>query len=173
MEKVMVRKVVSNEDDVNRDPISGETGAHPLGTGTGALAGGVAGAALGAVAGPAGALVGAVVGAMAGGAVGHEVAENYNPTAEEIYWREYFVQEPYYAKDKTFDYYGPAYQVGWEGRARHHGRRFDDVEPELRAAYERVKTKSSAEWADARAAARAAWNRVDHNWERDRRKVTA
>lgn len=173
MDKVMVRKVVSNEDDVNRDPISAETGAHPLGTGVGALSGGLAGAALGTLAGPAGALVGAVVGAVAGGAVGHEVGESVNPTAEEIHWREYYVQEPYAMREKSYDYYAPAYQVGWEGRARHHGRRFDDVEPELRAAYERVKTTASADWAEARAAARAAWNRVDHNWDRDRRKAAA
>lgn len=166
MEKVMVRKVVANEEDVNRDPLSGETGAHPVGTGAGALAAGVAGAALGIPGGPAGMLVGAVVGAVAGGALGHEAAEQLNPTAEEIYWREYFVQEPYYAKDKSFEYYSAGYQVGWEGRKRHYGRRFDDVETELKAAYERVKTKSSAEWAEARHAARAAWERVDHNWQR-------
>ena len=166
MDKVTVRKVVSNEEDVNRDPISGETGAHPVGTGAGALSGGIAGAALGTLAGPAGALVGAVIGAITGGAVGREAAEAYNPTAEEIYWREYFVQEPYIARDKTYDYYGPAYQTGWEGRGRHQGRRFDDVEDDLRAAYERVKVKGGAEWSEARAAARAAWDRVDHSWQR-------
>jgi hypothetical protein len=166
MDKVITRKVVSNEEDVNRDPLSGETGAHPVGTGAGALAAGVAGAALGIAGGPAGMLVGAAVGAIAGGALGHHAAESLNPTAEEIYWREYFVREPYYAKDKSYEYYAPAYQTGWEGRKAHTGRRFDDIELELKQIYERRKTAASADWADARVAARAAWERVDHNWQR-------
>jgi uncharacterized protein (TIGR02271 family) len=65
----------------NRDPISGELGAHPVGTAVGATAGAVAaGAAAGSVAGPVGTVVGAVVGAVAGGAAGKGVAETVDPT---------------------------------------------------------------------------------------------
>jgi len=54
--------------DANRDPISGEPGAHPIGTGIGAAGGGAAagaatGMAVGTVAGPVGTAVGAAVGA--------------------------------------------------------------------------------------------------------------
>ena len=53
MTEVITRKVITNEEDQNRDPISGAPGAHPLGTGAGAASGGVAGAAVGlAVGGP-------------------------------------------------------------------------------------------------------------------------
>ena len=166
MDKVLTRKVVKNEEDLNRDPITGTPGAHPLGTGAGAASGGVAGAAIGMVAGPGGALLGAVIGAVAGGLAGKEAAESLNPTAEEIYWREYYTQEPYYARDKTYEYYNTAYRTGWEGRAQHDGRRFEEVEEQLRVAYERVKTEASADWAQARDAARAAWERVDHSWNR-------
>ena len=66
----------------NRDPLSGELGAHPIGTGVGAAAGGVAaGAAAGSVAGPVGTVVGAAVGAVAGGLAGKGVAEKVDPTA--------------------------------------------------------------------------------------------
>ena len=65
----------------NRDPLSGELGAHPIGTGVGAAAGGVAaGAAVGSVAGPVGTVVGAAVGAVAGGLAGKGVAEKVDPT---------------------------------------------------------------------------------------------
>ena len=65
----------------NRDPISGELGAHPVGTGVGAVAGGVAaGAVVGSVAGPVGTAVGAAVGAVAGGLAGKGVAEVLDPT---------------------------------------------------------------------------------------------
>jgi len=36
MAEVITKKVVANEGDLNRDPISGTVGAHPLGTGAGA-----------------------------------------------------------------------------------------------------------------------------------------
>ena len=50
------------DKDLNRDPISGKPGAHPVGTGAGAASGGAAGAAAGmAVGGPAGSVVGAAV----------------------------------------------------------------------------------------------------------------
>jgi len=166
MDKVLTRRVVSNEEDVNRDPLSGETGAHPIGTGAGAVSGGMAGGVLGAIAGPAGALIGAVVGAVAGGLAGKEAAEAVNPTAEEIHWREYYTQEPYFVADKSYEYYGPGYRTGWEGRALFDGHTFDEVENQLRLAYERVKQRESADWAQARDAARAAWERVDHSWRR-------
>jgi len=47
MTEIITTKVVSNEQDLNRDPITGTPGAHPLGTGTGAASGGVAGAVCG------------------------------------------------------------------------------------------------------------------------------
>jgi hypothetical protein len=40
-------------------------------------------------------------------------------------------------------------------------RRFEDLEPELRTQYERVKGKSRLAWEDAKHAARAAWDRVE------------
>src|ERR1043166_7952596 len=61
--------------DENRDPISRARGAHPVGTGVGAVAGGAAtGAAVGSVAGPAGTAAGIVGSAVVGGLVGKGVA---------------------------------------------------------------------------------------------------
>ena len=59
-------QLANTNTDKNQDPISGEPGSHPVGTGIGAALGG-AGAAAGIVAGPAGAVVGAMAGAIAGG----------------------------------------------------------------------------------------------------------
>ena len=79
----------------NRDPLSGEKGAHPIGTGVGAAAAGAAaGAAGGMMAGPAGAAVGAVIGAVAGGLAGKGVAESIDPTVETKYWREQLHDPP-------------------------------------------------------------------------------
>ena len=72
----------------NRDPITGAPGAHPVGTGIGAIAGGAAvGAAIGTVAGPLGTGIGMAAGAIAGGLAGNGIAEKIDPTAEDAYWR--------------------------------------------------------------------------------------
>lgn len=166
MTNVMTRKVVANEDALNRDPLTGTNGAHPMGTGAGAASGGVAGAAVGmAIGGPVGSLIGAAVGAVTGGLAGKSAAEAVNPTAEETFWRETYVREPYYVKGKPFEYYAPGFRAGWEGRVRHDGRTFEEAEPELRAAYELAKVELGAGWQDVRPAARAAWNRVDLYWQ--------
>jgi uncharacterized protein (TIGR02271 family) len=71
----------NREQDANRDPLTGEPGSHPVGTGAGAIAGGAAaGAATGTVAGPVGTGIGAAAGAVAGGLAGKGAAEHFNPT---------------------------------------------------------------------------------------------
>src|SRR5712672_3475723 len=123
---------VDTTRDANRDPITGTPGAHPVGTGVGAAGAGAAGAAIGALGGPVGIAVGAAVGAVAGGLAGKGVAESVNPTAEDAYWRSNFKSRPY-AGSATYDEYAPAYRYGWESRARHGDKRWEDVEGNLRS----------------------------------------
>jgi hypothetical protein len=71
-------------EDTNPDPITGQPGAHPLGTGVGAAGVGSVATVVGAaVGGPVGAVVGAVVGSVAGGLVGKGTAESLNPSSED------------------------------------------------------------------------------------------
>lgn len=69
-----------DEPGMNPDPLTGAPGAHPVGTGLGAVSGAAAGASIGAAAGPLGAAVGTVVGAVAGALAGRGAAEAVNPT---------------------------------------------------------------------------------------------
>ncbi len=151
------------KDDANRDPITGAPGAHPVGTGVGAALGGMAaGAAAGTLAaGPVGTMVGAAAGAIAGGLAGKAVAEHYDPTVEDAYWRENFQREPYYQKDMSYDDYGPAYRLGWESRGRYTGAKFDDVDADLARDYDNSRGKSRLGWDHAKHATRAAWHRVE------------
>lgn len=72
---------MSDSNPRNEDPITGEAGAHPVGTGVGATGGAVTGATVGTlIAGPVGTIVGAAIGAIAGGLAGKGVAEGMNPT---------------------------------------------------------------------------------------------
>ena len=66
MSELITRITVANEEDLNRDPITGTPGAHPLGTGAGAVVGALSGAVIGTVAGPLGAVIGAATGAVMG-----------------------------------------------------------------------------------------------------------
>jgi hypothetical protein len=146
----------------NRDPITGAPGAHPVGVGIGAAAGGIAaGAAAGTLAaGPIGTVVGAAVGAVVGGLGGKAVAEHYDPTVEEQYWRSNYEREPYYQPGTGFDDYAPAYKLGGEARSRFGDSTFDEIEDDLANDYRRTRGDSSLEWDSARDASRAAWERV-------------
>ncbi|HEY8360279.1 MAG TPA: PA2169 family four-helix-bundle protein, partial [Ramlibacter sp.] len=152
--------MAAEERDMNRDPITDEPGAHPVGVGAGATGGAVAGAAVGAIGGPIGAAVGGVVGAVVGGLAGKAAAEAVNPTAEEAFWKENYEKEPYYEKGRSFDDYGPAYRLGVAGRSR-----FEDpwtsVEPRLASEWESTRGNSSLSWDRASHATKAAWHRAD------------
>lgn len=155
---------------LNRDPISGAPGAHPVGTGAGAAAGGLTGAGIGAVAGgPVGAAIGGVAGAIAGGLAGKGIAENIDPTEEETYWRKTYETRPYYDRTLTFDDYAPAYRYGgksWLDR-RDSKRSFEDVESDLRTEWERAKAKSRLNWEKAKAAVRDGWEHVSNRFGPD------
>ena len=152
-----------DHDPANRDPITGEPGSHPVGTGAGSAGGALAGAAVGAVVGgPVGAVVGGAIGAVAGGAAGHTAGEAANPTVEGAYWRENFAKRPYYAKGRTFGDYEPAYRYGWEsaGDSSFKNRGFQEVEPDLQRKWKERSTKDGMDWSEAREASRDAWSRV-------------
>lgn len=157
---------VNENRDMNRDPITGTPGSHPLGTGVGAAGGAVAGAAVGAIFGPIGALVGGAVGAIGGGAAGHAVAERVDPTGEAEYWRSTYSSRPYY--NSSYDYetdYAPAYAYGSDARARYGNRAWDnEVESDLRSGWEKAKMKSRLAWEDAKDAVRDAWDRDDRTY---------
>lgn len=157
---------INENRDMNRDPISGTPGSHPLGTGVGATGGAVAGAAVGALFGPIGMLVGGAAGAIGGGAAGHAVAERVDPTGEAEYWRENYSSRPYYSADYDYDTdYAPAYAYGSESRARYGNRAWDDsLEADLRQGWESAKAKSRLTWEKAKDAVRDAWNRDDRTY---------
>jgi len=148
--------------DANRDPMTGEPGAHPVGVGTGAAGGGIAGAVIGgAVAGPIGAGVGAVVGAVSGGLAGKDAAEAINPTIEHEFWRKEFGNRPYFTHGTPYEQYGSAFQYGWESYANHMGKTFTDVEPQLGRDWESRRKQSKLSWTHAKGATQDAWQRVE------------
>lgn len=153
---------MEQKSDANRDPITKEPGAHPVGTGTGAASAGAAGAAIGGVVGgPVGAVVGAAIGAVAGGLAGKGAAEAVNPTVEDSYWRDNYSARSYAQADRGYDFYQPAYRYGWESKAKYKGKQYNDVERDLEQGWDGFKGSSKMTWNDARQATKDAWHRVE------------
>ncbi len=156
-----------NDTHDNRDPITGEPGSHPVGTGVGAAAGGMAaGAMAGTVVGPVGTVVGAVVGAVVGGLAGKGVAEVMDPTADDAYWQENYGSRSYVKDGESFDDYGPAYRFGSDSYQRADGRTFDQLEPDLKRDWESNKGSSNLTWERAKHASRDSWQRLSDSAER-------
>jgi hypothetical protein len=146
----------------NPDPLSGASGSHPIETGVGAAVGGAAaGLAVGALGGPVGAVVGGIVGgAVAGGLAGKGVGELIDPTLEDTWLREYHETRTDRRADVTHEHYRPAYRYGLSSYDRHQGRRFDEVEHDLRSGWDQARGASTMSWDDARGAARHAYDRI-------------
>lgn len=146
--------------DSNPDPITGEPGAHPIGTGVGAASAGAVGAAIGSVGGPVGVVAGAAIGAVAGGLAGKGVAESIDPTNEDGFWQKNHGGQPY-AIHGSYERYSGAYRTGYEGAARHGAEKdYSEVESDLKSAYEKSKAEGGVTWDRARHAARAAYERA-------------
>ena len=154
------RESKADVDDLHEDPLTGAAGAHPVGVAMGATGGAAAGAAVGAVGGPVGVAVGAAVGGVAGGLAGKGAAEAMNPTVEDTYWRENYRNQPYVEKERAYEYYQPAYRVGWESYSQYGKRSFDELDNDLAREWDQRRGDSQQTWREARAAARDAWNRV-------------
>ena len=159
MNKTQTTGSANKSRDTNPDPITGEPGSHPVGTGVGAAGAGAAGAAIGSMAGPVGTVVGAVVGAVAGGFAGKAAAEAIDPTAEDAYWRQNHASRPY-SRGSDYNTYQPAYRYGWESRSRYPDDSFEAKESELQSGWGAARGQTKLEWENAKLAARDAWNRV-------------
>lgn len=146
--------------NMNRDPITGAPGSHPVATGIGTAEGAATGAIFGSAVGPVGTLVGGVVGAVVGGLVGHGAGEEANPTPDDIYWRESYVREPYYNSAYTYEDYAPAYRFGSQLRSRSGVQIWDEQQQlVLRDEWEASRGTSRMTWEEARSPSRAAWER--------------
>jgi hypothetical protein len=156
------------QPDVNRDPLSEAAGAHPMGVGVGSAGGATMGAAVGSFAGPLGAAVGAVVGGLAGGLAGRNLAELANPTIEDAYWRQNYLDRPYVKNGAQYHVYEPAYRFGWEGRSRYRDLNWVTAEPHLRADWLEAGT-STGGWDTFGPAIRDAWDRFPNEIDRGSR----
>lgn len=85
----------------------------------------------------------------------------YDANTERDYWRTQYEKEGYFEAGNTYDDYEGAYRAGYEGRNQYAGKTFDEVETDVKVAWEKTKGNSRLAWEKAKHAARAAWDRVE------------
>jgi len=142
----------------DNDPVDGEA--------VGGVSGLAAGAAIGAATGgPIGAIIGAAAGALTGVGAAKGIDAIVNHEEEDAYWRDNYSTRPYATADRSYEHYRPAYQYGWESRARMGNRPYDEVEPELERDWDGYRTRDTSRsdltWSDAKHATRDAWHRIE------------
>jgi len=150
--------------DRNADPITNQSGSHPIETGIGAAVGGAAiGLAVSGPLAPAGAVVGVIAGGIAGGLAGKGIGELIDPTTKDNWLRDYFASEEakkHARAGETVDTYRPAYDYGVEAGTRHTGKTFDEVEPDLRSEWDSTRGGDGLPWDRSRPAVRHAFDRA-------------
>jgi len=100
-------------------------------------------------------------GAGSGGTSGGMEAQGVHADDfDAAYWQKSHAGRSYAAPGSIYEEYEPAYRYGWESHDRHKGRRWDDVESDLRSGWEKAegaKDNTRLGWDKARDAARDAW----------------
>lgn len=86
-------------------------------------------------------------------------AETAHPLLDEF--RARFRDAPYYSTGRGWADYAPAYKFGLAAQARAGGRRFEDVEADLAAAWGRPNPSSRLAWVEARGAVEDAWRQAE------------
>jgi len=84
-------------------------------------------------------------------------------TTEEDYWRQNYSNRPYVGSNRDFSVWSPGYRYGYESANRYHGRKWDEVESDLRTGWDRYEHRGSSAWEQMKHAVRDAWDRVTGN----------
>ncbi len=92
-------------------------------------------------------------------------------TTEDKYWRSNFASRPYVRADQGYEAYQPGYRYGFESAKQYSGRKWNEVESDLRSGWERFEHRGKSTWENVKDAVRDAWDRVtggDRNKETER-----
>lgn len=81
-------------------------------------------------------------------------------TSEDKYWRSNFASRPYARGDRGYESYQPGYRYGFESANRFRGRKWNEVENDLRSGYDKYEHRAQSTWENVKDAVRDAWDRV-------------
>lgn len=141
---------------------SGEIG-EKVGEGVGGVSGAVTGAAIGTIGGPLGVIVGGIAGAVGGWWAGREIGETADDYSDEhdTTYRQRFSTTPLEQRGRfqTYEEARPIYQLGYlaSRNPEYAGRRFEDIEPDLRHGWDRDIEARFGAWSAVRDTVRNAY----------------
>jgi hypothetical protein len=86
-------------------------------------------------------------------------------TSEDEYWRSNYSNRPYIGSNRNYDEWRPAYRYGYESANRYQGKRWEDVENDLRSGWDRYEHRGTnrSTWEQMKAAVRDGWDRLVGN----------
>ncbi len=153
-------------DTKDRSRVAGDE----IGEAAGGVSGVVAGAAIGSLGGPGGTLIGGIAGAVGGWWAGHAVAEaaqEYTLGDDAVY-RNHYDNSPHKLADRDYESVSPAYRLGHLAAHNpdYRGRRFVEVENDLRRGWNGGASQTHGEWDVVREYANDAYDRSANALER-------
>ncbi len=86
-------------------------------------------------------------------------AGGLDPTTEDNYWRSNYANRPYVRAGQTYDELRPAYEYGWQSRAKMKDQSWQDSEVALRRDWDAHPASSALDWNAASGPVRDAWDR--------------
>jgi hypothetical protein len=81
-------------------------------------------------------------------------------TEDENFWRTNYASRPYASSDQGFEVYRSAYRYGHDAARQHRGRRWSEVESELRSGWRAFEGRGERAWEQIKGAVHDAWDRV-------------
>ena len=89
------------------------------------------------------------------------MADNKTWNDEDSWWRNNFNSRPY-ATGRNYEEFRPAYQYGFESGQHHMGRKWNDVESDLKSGWEKFEGRRGAgsAWDSVKHAVKDAWDRI-------------
>jgi hypothetical protein len=82
---------------------------------------------------------------------------------EEDYWRKNYSSRPYTGQNSDFEYWKPAYRYGYDSAGRHQGRKWDEVENDLRSGWSSYEHRGTSTWEQIKDAVKDGWDRLVGN----------
>ena len=79
---------------------------------------------------------------------------------DRTWWQENFSTRPYVSVDRRLEDYEPAYRFGFQSLSRYHGRKWNAVEPSLRADWQHFDGRGESTWESVKDAVRDAWDSI-------------
>lgn len=79
---------------------------------------------------------------------------------EDSYWRDNWESRQSTSADRGYEFYRPAYRYGYESARSNRGRKWDDIESDLRSGWDKDESRGQTAWENIKEAVKDGWNRL-------------